>query len=94
MTGSVKPLLMAALAGTLVLAMASAGSAQDLSPVSDMIGNLVTFVTGGFARGVATLALCGAAILLFVGRMNWPIFVGVFIGAVLLFSAGPIVSSI
>lgn len=65
--------------------------AQDLSPVSDMIDNLITALTGPIGRGLSVLALVGAGVMMFFGRLNWPVFVAIFVGVVLIFSAEAIV---
>ncbi|GAW35537.1 TrbC/VIRB2 family protein [Roseovarius sp. EC-HK134] len=74
----------------LVLA-ASPAVAQDLSPVSDMIDTVVDAVTGPIGRGLGVLALVGSGVMMFFGRLNWPIFVAVFVGVVLIFSAETII---
>lgn len=80
----------AALAAILVL-LASPALAQDLSPVSDMIDNIIEAVTGPIGRGLAVLALVGSGVMMFFGRLNWPIFVAVFVGVVMIFSAETII---
>ncbi|MGX0879627.1 hypothetical protein ACSSV4_004337, partial [Roseovarius sp. MBR-154] len=42
-----------------------------------------------FSLGV--LALVGSGVMMFFGRLNWPIFVAVFVGVVLIFSAETII---
>ena len=80
----------AALAALLMLVAAPA-LAQDLSPVSDMIDNIIDAVTGPIGRGLGVLALVGSGVMMFFGRLNWPIFVAVFVGVVLIFSAETII---
>ncbi|MEQ8731639.1 MAG: TrbC/VirB2 family protein [Marinovum algicola] len=80
----------AALAAIFVL-LASPALAQDLSPVSDMIDNIIEAVTGPIGRGLAVLALVGSGVMMFFGRLNWPIFVAVFVGVVMIFSAETII---
>ena len=80
----------AALAALLMLAAAPA-LAQDLSQVSDMIDNIIDAVTGPIGRGLGVLALVGSGVMMFFGRLNWPIFVAVFVGVVLIFSAETII---
>ena len=80
----------AALAALLIVAAAPA-LAQDLSPVSDMIDNIIDAVTGPIGRGLGVLALVGSGVMMFFGRLNWPIFVAVFVGVVLIFSAETII---
>ena len=80
----------AALAALLIVAAAPA-LAQDLSPVSDMIDNIIDAVTGPIGRGLGVLALVGSGVMMFFGRLNGPIFVAVFVGVVLIFSAETII---
>lgn len=77
--------------GLLLVLAASPALAQDLSPVSDMIENIITALTGPIGRGLAVLALVGAGVMMFFGRLNWPVFVAIFVGVVLIFSAEAIV---
>lgn len=77
--------------GLLLVFAASPALAQDLSPVSDMIENIITALTGPIGRGLAVLALVGAGVMMFFGRLNWPVFVAIFVGVVLIFSAEAIV---
>ena len=77
--------------GLLLVFAASPVLAQDLSPVSDMIDNIITALTGPIGRGLAVLALIGAGVMMFFGRLNWPIFLAIFVGVVLIFSAQTIV---
>ena len=80
----------AALAALLIVAAAPA-LAQGLSPVSAMIDNVIDAVTGPIGRGLGVLALVGSGVMMFFGRLNWPIFVAVFVGVVLIFSAETII---
>ena len=77
--------------GLFLVLAASPALAQDLSPVSDMIDNIITALTGPIGRGLAILALIGAGVMMFFGRLNWPIFLAIFVGVVLIFSAQTIV---
>ncbi len=79
------------LVGMILILAANPAFAQDLSPVSDMIDNIITAVTGPIGRGLAVLALVGAGVMMFFGRLNWPVFVAIFVGVVLIFSAEAIV---
>ena len=79
------------LLGLLWVLSAHPALAQDLSPVSDMIDNLITALTGPIGRGLSVLALVGAGVMMFFGRLNWPVFVAIFVGVVLIFSAEAIV---
>ena len=52
---------------------------------------MITAVTGSIGRGLAVLGLVGAGVMVFFGRLNWPVFVAIFVGVVLIFSAEAIV---
>lgn len=82
-----KPLIL----GMMLALAANPALAQDLSPVSDMIDNIITALTGPIGRGLAVLALVGSGVMMFFGRLNWPVFVAIFVGVVLIFSAEAIV---
>jgi type IV secretion system protein VirB2 len=56
-----------------------------------MIDNIIDAVTGPIGRGLGVLALVGSGVMMFFGRLNWPIFVAVFVGVVLIFSAETII---
>ena len=56
-----------------------------------MIDNIITALTGPIGRGLAVLALVGSGVMMFFGRLNWPIFVAVFVGVVMIFSAETII---
>ena len=77
--------------GLLLVLASNPALAQDLSPVSDMIDNIITALTGPIGRGLAVLALIGAGVMMFFGRLNWPVFLAIFVGVVLIFSAKTIV---
>ena len=86
-TNYTKPLIL----GVMLALAANPALAQDLSPVSDMIENIITALTGPIGRGLAVLALVGSGVMMFFGRLNWPVFVAIFVGVVLIFSAEAIV---
>ena len=65
--------------------------AQDLSPVTDMLDTVVEALTGPIGRLIGIIAIVGAGIMMLIGRLNWMIFVGIFVGIVLIFSAAAIV---
>lgn len=84
-------LRLAARLAALLLIVAQPAFAQDLDPISDMIDTVVDAVTGPIGRGISVLALVGAGLMMFFGRLNWPIFLAIFVGVVLIFSAETIV---
>lgn len=83
----IKPVLV----GMILVLAANPAFAQDFSLVSNMIDNMITAVTGPIGRGLAVLWLVGAGGMVFFGRLNWPVFVAIFVGVVLIFSAEAIV---
>lgn len=83
--------LILVLTGLAALFAANPALAQDLSPVGDMIDNVIDALTGPIGRGLAVLALVAAGVMMFFGRLNWPWFVAILVGVVLIFSAEAIV---
>ena len=63
----------------------------DATAISNMIDNIIDALTGPIGRGLAVLALVGSGVMMFFGRLNWPIFVAVFVGVVMIFSAETII---
>lgn len=83
--------LRALLSGLAILAITNPALAQDLSPVTTMLETIITALTGPIGRGIAVLALVGAGLMMFFGRLNWPVFLAILVGVVLIFSAETIV---
>lgn len=77
--------------GLAIVTIANPAPAQDLSPVSTMLDTIITALTGPIGRGIAVLALVGAGLMMFFGRLNWPVFLAILVGVVLIFSAETIV---
>lgn len=71
--------------------VANPAMAQDLSPLQNMFQVLVTAFTGPIGRLIAILAVVAAGYAMFTGRMNWPWFLAIFLGVVLVFSAATII---
>jgi type IV secretion system protein VirB2 len=74
-----------------LIGLCSPALAQDLSPVSTMLETIIEALTGPIGRALAIIALIVAGGLLFTGRSNWPVFIGIFVGVVLIFSAPTII---
>ena len=74
------------------LTMATPASAQDLSPIQNMLESVEAALTGPIGIAVATLAIIGTGFMCMMGRLNWGWFASVIIGIVLIFSAGTIVA--
>ncbi|MFY7852163.1 MAG: TrbC/VirB2 family protein [Brevundimonas sp.] len=51
----------------------------------------VSGLTGPIGRLIAILAVVAAGYMMFTGRLNWPLFLAIFFGVVLVFSAATII---
>ena len=71
--------------------LADPALAQDLDPVKNMLQNIVDALTGPIGKLIATLALVAAGYMMFTGRLNWPWFLAILLGVVLVFSAKTII---
>lgn len=76
---------------SVLLLMAEPALAQNLDPLQNMLQNIVTALTGPIGRLIAILAVVAAGYMMFTGRLNWPLFLAIFFGVVLVFSAATIV---
>lgn len=74
------------------LTLTTPASAQDLSPIQNMLESVEAALTGPIGIAVATLAIIGTGFMCMMGRLNWGWFASVIIGIVLIFSAGTIVA--
>ncbi|MCX7561563.1 TrbC/VirB2 family protein [Sulfitobacter sp. F26204] len=83
-----KPLL--ALIPLFVL-IAQPALAQNLDPLENMLQTVVDALTGPIGRLVGILGLVAAGYMMFTGRLNWPLFLAIFLGIVLVFSAATII---
>ncbi|WP_386630479.1 TrbC/VirB2 family protein [Sulfitobacter geojensis] len=84
-----KPLL--ALIPLFVL-IAQPALAQNLDPLENMLQTVVDALTGPIGRLVGILGLVAAGYMMFTGRLNWPLFLAIFLGIVLVFSAATIIN--
>lgn len=75
----------------ILLACAAPALAQDLDPVQNMLQTVVDALTGPIGRLIAILAVVAAGYMMFTGRLNWPLFLAIFFGVVLVFSAATII---
>lgn len=75
----------------LFLFLADPALAQDLDPLEAMLENVVDALTGPIGRLIAILAVVAAGYMMFTGRLNWPLFLAIFFGVVLVFSAATII---
>tara|TARA_R110002012_G_scaffold104644_3_gene245255 strand:- start:16881 stop:17162 length:282 start_codon:yes stop_codon:yes gene_type:complete len=65
--------------------------AQNLDPLENMLQTVVDALTGPIGRLVGILGLVAAGYMMFTGRLNWPLFLAIFLGIVLVFSAATII---
>lgn len=71
--------------------IAEPAAAQNLDPLENMLSTIVDALTGPIGRLIAILAVVAAGYMMFTGRLNWPLFLAIFFGIVLVFSAAAIV---
>ena len=74
-----------------VAVFAQPALAQDLDPLQNMLQTVVDALTGPIGRLIAILAVVAAGYMMFTGRLNWPLFLAIFFGVVLVFSAATII---
>ena len=73
------------------LVIADPALAQNLDPLENMLQTVVDALTGPIGRLVGILGLVAAGYMMFTGRLNWPLFLAIFLGIVLVFSAATII---
>ena len=71
--------------------LAEPARAQNLDPLENMLQVVVDGLTGPIGRLIAILAVVAAGYMMFTGRLNWPLFLAIFFGVVLVFSAATII---
>ena len=71
--------------------LAEPALAQNLDPLENMLQVIVVGLTGPIGRLIAILAVVAAGYMMFTGRLNWPLFLAIFFGVVLVFSAATII---
>lgn len=71
--------------------LAQPALAQNLDPLQNMLQTVVDALTGPIGRLIAILAVVAAGYMMFTGRLNWPLFLAIFFGVVLVFSAATII---
>jgi peptide/nickel transport system permease protein len=65
--------------------------AQNLDPLESMLQVVVDGLTGPIGRLIAILAVVASGYMMFTGRLIWPLFLAIFFGVVLVFSAATII---
>jgi type IV secretory pathway VirB2 component (pilin) len=75
---------------------AFASPAANATPSNDVVGatlcRLVANLSGGIAKGIATLAIFSVGIGLFLGKLNWGIAAATAAGVGVIFSANKLVA--
>ncbi len=79
------------LAAMLIMMSNGIASAQDLSPVSNMLASVEAALTGPIGKSIAVIAVIGVGFACLLGRLNWTLFGMVLVGCVLIFFAGDII---
>ncbi len=79
------------LAAMLLMMTSGIASAQDLSPVSNMLASVEAALTGPIGKSIAVIAVIGVGFACLLGRLNWTLFGMVLVGCVLIFFAGDII---
>lgn len=73
-------------------AAATAPSAADNDVVGQTLCRLVANLSGGIARGIATIAIFSVGVGLFLGKLNWGIAAATAAGVGIIFSAPKLVA--
>ncbi len=73
-------------------AFAVAPSAADNDVVGQTLCRLVANLSGGIARGIATIAIFSVGVGLFLGKLNWGIAAATAAGVGIIFSAPKLVA--
>lgn len=68
--------------------------AQGTDGITSMADNILNWITGTFAKTIATIAVVIVGFMFFTGRASLPLLVTVIVGIFIVFSAKWIVSTI
>ena len=68
--------------------------AQGTDGITSMADNILNWITGDFAKTIATIAVVIVGFMFFTGRASLPLLVTVIVGIFIVFSAKWIVSTI
>lgn len=85
---------MLALAAVLGLTMADPAYAQAADGITSMAQNILSWLTGTFAKTVAIIAVVIVGFMFFLGRASLTLLVTVIVGIFIVFSAEWIVTTI
>ncbi|MDG1437146.1 MAG: TrbC/VirB2 family protein [Rickettsiaceae bacterium] len=77
---------------SIVLVASESAFAADNDVIGDTLCRLVNNLSGGIAKGIATLAIFSVGVGLFLGKLNWGIAAATAAGVGVIFSAPQLVA--
>jgi type IV secretory pathway VirB2 component (pilin) len=84
-------LFMVLFAISIIVVSCDAAFASNNDVVGDTLCRLVSNLSGGIARGIATIAIFAVGVGLFLGKLNWGIAAATAAGVGIIFSAPKLV---
>ena len=85
-------LFMVLFAISIIVVSCDAAFASNNDVVGDTLCRLVSNLSGGIARGIATIAIFAVGVGLFLGKLNWGIAAATAAGDGIIFSAPKLVA--
>ena len=85
-------LFMVLFAISIIVVSCDAAFASNNDVVGDTLCRLVSNLSGGIARGIATIAIFAVGVGLFLGKLNWGIAASTAAGVGIIFSAPKLVA--
>jgi len=85
-------LFMVLFAISIIVVSCDAAFASNNDVVGDTLCRLVSNLSGGIARGIATIAIFAVGVGLFLGKLNWGIAAATAAGVGIIFSAPKLVA--
>jgi len=85
-------LFMVLFAISIIVVSCDAAFASNNDVVGDTLCRLVSNLSGGIARGIATMAIFAVGVGLFLGKLNWGIAAATAAGVGIIFSAPKLVA--
>jgi type IV secretory pathway VirB2 component (pilin) len=85
-------LFMVLFAISIIVVSCDAAFASNNDVVGDTLCRLVSNLSGGIARGIATIAIFAVGVGLFLGKLNWGIAAATAAGVGIIFSAPRLVA--
>lgn len=77
---------------SIIVVSCDAAFASNNDVVGDTLCRLVSNLSGGIARGIATIAIFAVGVGLFLGKLNWGIAAATAAGVGIIFSAPKLVA--